>query len=170
MMITNYIKPTPENSPINAIANEVSRMLSITTASFIAFLREAFASVMNGVPMVLADEETSMNPIKLAELIKKYEIDGMSATPSRLQQYLTIDDFKRVMKDIKVITIGGEKFIESLYPTLVKYTDADIYNSYGPTEVTIASHAKLMQDNIVLWETLHLVESEFLQDIGTNLS
>lgn len=147
--ITNYIKPTPENSPINAIANEVSRMLSITTASFIAFLREAFASVMNGVPMVLADEETSMNPIKLAELIKKYEIDGMSATPSRLQQYLTIDDFKRVMKDIKVITIGGEKFIESLYPTLVKYTDADIYNSYGPTEVTIASHAKLMQDNIV---------------------
>ena len=147
--ITNYIKPTPENSPINAIANDVNRMLSITTASFIAFLREAFASVMNGVSMVLADEETSMNPIKLAGLIKKYEIDGISATPSRLQQYLTIDDFKRVLRDIKVITIGGEKFIESLYPTLVKYTDADIYNSYGPTEVTIASHAKLMHDNHV---------------------
>ena len=147
--ITNYIKATPENSPINAIANDVSKMLSITTASFIAFLREAFGSVMNGVSMVLADEETSMNPIKLADLIKEYEIDGMSATPSRLQQYLTITDFKRVVKDIKVITIGGEKFIESLYPPLVKYTDADIYNSYGPTETTIASHAKLMQDNIV---------------------
>ena len=147
--ITNYIKPTAENSPINAIANDVSRMLSITTASFIAFMRESLATVMNGVPMVLADEETSMNPIKLADLIRKYEIDGMSATPSRLQQYLTIDDFKRVLGDIKVITIGGEKFIESLYPTLVKYTDADIYNSYGPTEVTIASHAKLMKDNIV---------------------
>ena len=63
--ITNYIKPTPENSPINAIANDVSKMLSITTASFIAFLREAFASIMNGVPMVLADEEASMNPIRL---------------------------------------------------------------------------------------------------------
>ena len=147
--ITNYIKATPENSPINAIANDVSRMLSITTASFIAFFREAFASVMNGVPMVLADEETSMNPIKLANLIKEYEIDGMSVTPSRLQQYLTIDDFKRVLNDIKVITVGGEKFIESLYPTLVKYTNADIYNSYGPTEVTIASHAKLMHDNNV---------------------
>ena len=147
--ITNYIKPTPKNSPINAIAHDVSRMLSITTASFIAFLREAFGSVMNGVPMVLADEETSMNPIKLANLIKKYEIDGMSSTPSRLQQYLTIDDFKEVLKDINVLTIGGEKFIESLYPTLVKYTDADIYNSYGPTEVTIASHAKLMRDNVV---------------------
>ncbi|MDO5826528.1 MAG: AMP-binding protein, partial [Methanosphaera sp.] len=147
--ITNYIKPTIENSPINAIANNVSKMLSITTASFIAFLREAFASVINGVPMVLADEETSMNPIRLAKLIEKYEIDGMSATPSRLQQYLTIDDFRMVIKDIKVITIGGEKFIESLYPTLVKYTDADIYNSYGPTEVTVASHAKLMKDNTV---------------------
>ena len=147
--ITNYIRATPENSPINAIAHNVSKMLSITTASFIAFLREAFASIINGVPMVLADEETSMNPIKLADLIRKYEIDGMSSTPSRLQQYLTINDFKEVLKDIKVITIGGEKFIESLYPTLVKYTDADIYNSYGPTEVTIASHAKLMQDNNV---------------------
>ncbi|MDO5827002.1 MAG: amino acid adenylation domain-containing protein [Methanobrevibacter sp.] len=147
--ITNYIKPTPENSPINAIANDVSKMLSITTASFIAFLREAFASIMNGVPMVLADEEASMNPIRLANLIKEHGIDGMSATPSRLQQYLTIDDFKRVLNDIKVITIGGEKFIESLYPTLVKYTNADIYNSYGPTEVTIASHAKLMKDNSV---------------------
>ena len=30
-----------------------------------------------------------------------------------------------------------------------KYTDADIYNSYGPTEVTVASHAKLMKDNTV---------------------
>ena len=147
--ITNYIKPTPENSPINAIANDVSKMLSITTASFIAFLREAFASIMNGVPMVLADEEASMNPIRLADLIKEHGIDGMSATPSRLQQYLTIEDFKRVLNDIKVITIGGEKFIESLYPTLVKYTNADIYNSYGPTEVTIASHAKLMKDNSV---------------------
>ena len=147
--IANYIKPTPENSPINAIAHDVSRMLSITTASFIAFLREAFGSVMNGVPMVLADEETSMNPIKLADLIKEYEIDGMSATPSRLQQYLTIEDFKRVVNNIKVIVIGGEKFIESLYPTLVRYTDADIYNSYGPTELTIASQAKLMTDNTV---------------------
>ena len=147
--ITNYIKPTVENSPINAIANDISRMLSITTASFIAFLREAFASVINGVPMVLADEETSMNPIKLAELIKRYNTDGMSATPSRLQQYLTIDEFKEVLKDIEVITIGGEKFIESLYPTLIKYTSANIYNSYGPTEVTIASHAKLMKDNSV---------------------
>ena len=147
--ITNYIKASDENSPINAIARDVSKMLSITTASFIAFLREAFGSVMNGVSMVLADEETSMNPIKLADLIKKYEIDGMSATPSRLQQYLTIDDFKRVIKDIKVITIGGEKFIETLYPTLVKYSDADIYNSYGPTEATVASHAKLICDNTV---------------------
>ena len=147
--ITNYIQPTPENSSINAIANDVSKMLSITTASFIAFLRESFASVMNGVPMVLADEETSMNPIRLANLIKEYEIDGMSSTPSRLQQYLTIEDFKRVLNDIKVITIGGEKFIESLYPTLVKYSNADIYNSYGPTEVTVASHAKLMHDNSV---------------------
>ena len=117
----------------------------------------------------------------------------MSATPSRLQQYLTIEDFKRVLNDIKVITIGGEKFIESLYPTLVKYTNADIYNSYGPTEVTIASHAKLMKDNSVsegkpIHNTIdsivdldnnplpdHIIGNiaiggEFLQDIGTNLS
>lgn len=147
--ITNYINSDKENTPIYAIKNEVTRMLSITTVSFIAFLREVLATIVNGVPVVLANEEQSINPIELTKLIKKAGVDGLSGTPSRLQQYLEIGEFASVLDNFKVITIGGEKFPQSLYPLLQEYTHAEIYNSYGPTEVTVASHGKLIDSPIV---------------------
>ena len=55
-----------------------------------------------------------------------------------------------------------------MYDRLREFTDADIYNSYGPTEVTIASHYKLIDSNEITagWKMLNVVDK--IMDIDGN--
>ena len=142
--ITNYVSPDPRNIPIHALVTRASKMISISTVSFIVFLREMFATIMNGMPVVLANEEQAINPIKLAELFEKTGADAFGGTPTRLLQYLELGEIQKTVARCNVLIVGGETFPPQLYTVLSKYTDAEIYNSYGPTEITIASHGKLI--------------------------
>ena len=142
--ITNYVSPDPQNIPINALVTKADKMISISTVSFIVFLREIFATIMNGMPVVFANEEQSINPLELVKLFEKTYANAFGSTPSRLLQYLEIEDVQNIMDVCRVIIVGGETFPPQLFKELSKYTDAEIYNSYGPTEITIASHGKLV--------------------------
>ena len=57
MGITNYIANHPLNIPIYALVNNCNKMISISTVSFIVFLREIFGTIMNGMPVVFANDE-----------------------------------------------------------------------------------------------------------------
>jgi hypothetical protein len=46
-----------------------------------------------------------------------------------------------------VIIVGGENLPSQLYNIMSQYTPAEIYNSYGPSEITIASHGKLLEND-----------------------
>ena len=105
---------------------------------------KSLATVTNGMPVVFANEEQSINPLELVKLFEKTGADAFGATPSRLLQYLEMEEIQKTMPRCKVIIVGGETFPPQLYNILSKYTDAEIYNSYGPTEITIASHGKLI--------------------------
>ncbi len=166
--ITNYISAHPQNSPIHALVNRSTRMISISTVSFIVFLREIFATIMNGMPVVFANEEESVNPLELVKLFEKTGADAFGATPTRLLQYLEIEEFQAMVARCKLIIVGGETFPPQLYNTLSKHTQALIYNSYGPTEITIASHGKLItSDDISAGEPLLNVTYKVM-DIDAN--
>ena len=166
--ITNYVSPDPQNIPIHALVTETNKMISISTVSFIVFLREIFATIMNGIPVVFANEEQSVNPLELIKLFKTTDADAFGATPSRLLQYLEIEEFQDIMAQCKVIIIGGETFPPQLYKAISKHSKALIYNSYGPTEITIASHGKLITNtNISAGEPL-LNVTEKIMDIDGN--
>ncbi|WP_054834911.1 non-ribosomal peptide synthetase [Methanobrevibacter arboriphilus] len=167
--ITNYISNDPQNIPINSLSNKSTKFLSLTTVSFIVFLREIFATMINGVSVVFANEEESINPLKLIELINNTNPDAFGSTPSRMLQYLELEKIRNVMKNFKVIIVGGgEMFPSKLYNTLKNCAGAEIYNSYGPTEITIASHGKLMEnENVSEGKTLlNVIDS--IRDIDGN--
>lgn len=147
--ITNYIANVKENVPIYQLNKKCSKFISISTVSFIVFLREIFETIMNGLPVVFANDEQSIDPIKLSELFDESNADSFGSTPTRLLEYLKVEEIQEVLSKCKVIIIGGEGFPPVLYERLSKYTYADIYNSYGPTEVTIASHYKLIDNPII---------------------
>ena len=142
--LINYINPREDNIAIHAIQNDVSNMLSLTTTTFIAFLREVLATIINGTKVTLASDEESKNLSKLIKLINESKVDGLSLTPSRIQEYMKVMEFKDLLAQFNVITIGGEKFIPSVYTDLSGCSGARIFNSYGSSENTIATHQKLI--------------------------
>ena len=142
--ITNYIANHPKNIPIHALVNKCTKMISISTVSFIVFLREIFGTMMNGMPVVFANDEQSINPLELSKLFDKTGADAFGSTPTRLLEYLKLEEIQEKLASCKFLIVGGEGFPPRLYDIIRQYSDCEIYNSYGPTEVTIASHGKLI--------------------------
>ena len=157
--ITNYVANVEENAPIYELNHRCNKFISISTVSFIVFLREIFGTILNGLPVVFANDEQAIDPLQLVELFKSTDAEGFGSTPTRLLEYLQLEEIQEVVGKCNVIIVGGEGFPPVLYDRLSKYTSADIYNSYGPTEVTIASHYKLIDSPEVTagWPMLNVV-------------
>ena len=166
--ITNYIANVKENVPIYELNHQCNKFISISTVSFIVFLREIFGTILNGLPVVFANDEQAIDPLELVGLFKETGAEGFGSTPTRLLEYLQLEEIQEIVGKCKVIIVGGEGFPPVLYDRLSKYTNADIYNSYGPTEVTIASHYKLIDSNEVTagWKMLNVVDK--IMDIDGN--
>ena len=166
--ISNYIANVEENAPIYELNHKCNKFISISTVSFIVFLREIFGTILNGLPVVFANDEQSIDPLQLVELFKMSGADGFGSTPTRLLEYLQLEEIQEAVGMCKVIIVGGEGFPPVLFDRLSEYTDADIYNSYGPTEVTIASHYKLIDSPKVTagWKMLNVVDK--IMDIDGN--
>ena len=166
--ISNYIAYDEENVPIYELNNKCEKFVSISTVSFIVFLREIFGTILNGLPVVFANDEESIDPFKLSELFIKTNADGLGSTPTRLLEYLRLTEIQDILEKCKVLIVGGEAFPPVLYDKLSECTNADIYNSYGPTEVTIASHYKLIDSNVISagWPMLNVVDK--IMDIDGN--
>ena len=144
--ICNYLYGHPANVLANAVLNDASRMLSVTTISFDAALQDIGHCYYNGKTLILATEEQANNPLELARLINEQQINMVSGTPSRWQTWLTSDDFANAISHIKIVRAGGEKFSDQLLEQLRAVTKARIFNCYGPTETTVACNNKELTD------------------------
>lgn len=166
--ISNYVYPSKENVYAYGLKEKANRLLSIVTVAFDVFLHDIFLTLMNGLTVVFSNDESSKDPIKLVKLFKKTKADAFSITPSRMNHYLEFDEFKKVLKYCKVISVAGEKYPLKLHKTLEKATDAEIYNVYGPTETTISSNTKhIVKDYITVGKPL-LNVVEMVADIDGN--
>ncbi len=122
------------------------RLLSVTTISFDVALEDIFTSLTGGLELIFADDAEIKSTPKLIELISKYEPEVMDLTPSRLASYLEVNKFCEAIKCLKVLFLGGEQFSAKAFAEFRKYSDAIVYNSYGPTETTITSNNKEVID------------------------
>ena len=168
--IANYLTPYPENTHIHALKNEGNVYVSVTTVSFDMSLKETAASLCNGITMVLADEDETKDPLKLCELMERTGCDVINATPSRIEQYMMLDRFKAALSKCKIIMCGGEKYSPKLLDNLKAITKARIFNTYGPTEITVSCNAKELTnaDMVCVGKPL-LNVSEYIVDMDGNL-
>ena len=141
--IANYLLDNPANTHIHALATRAHTLLSITTISFDMSLKEIGAALNNGLTLVFADEEQTTNPITLAKLFKETKADAFNTTPSRMLQFMELPAFANAIGQCKVIMCGGEKYADGLLDKLREAApDAQIFNTYGPTEITVSSNCK----------------------------
>ena len=168
--IANYLTDHPANSHIHALATKAHTLLSVTTVSFDMSLKEIGAALFNGLTLVLANEEQTTNPMLLAELFKQTGADAFNATPSRMLQYLELPAFQEAIGQCKVLMCGGEKYADGLLDKLrTAAPEAQIFNTYGPTEITVSSNAKDLThtDRISIGRPL-LNVTEFIVDQDGN--
>ena len=140
--ICNYLYGHPANVFANGVMTDAKRILSVTTISFDAALQDIGTAYFNGKTLVVATEEQANNPLDLARLINKENINMVSGTPSRWMTWLTSEDFCDAISRINIVRAGGEKFSDQLLGQIRKVTKARIFNCYGPTETTVASNNK----------------------------
>ena len=168
--IANYLTPFEENIHINALSKEGSVYVSVTTVSFDMSLKETAAALCSGLTLVLADEAQTKDPQLLCALFEKTGGDVFNATPSRLEQYMLLESFRKVLAGCRIIMCGGEKYSPKLLAELKKVTKARIFNTYGPTEITVSCNAKELtgESEICVGRPL-LNVSEYIVDTDGNL-
>ena len=169
MGISNYVAPTARNIHVRALVDSASAMVSVTTVSFDMFLKESFTMLMNGLTLILASEDQANNPMQLAELFKTTGADAFNATPSRMLQYLELPAFREVLGQCKVVMAGGEAYPYTLFEKLKSITKARLFNTYGPTEITVSSNAKELKEAVISVGMPLANVKEFIVDTDGNL-
>ena len=142
--IVNYLYGGhPANTHIHALAETVHAFLCVTTLSFDMSMKEFGGALCNGKTAVIASEEQTTNAALLADLFRRTGADAINATPSRMLQYMELPAFVEAIGQCKVIMCGGEKYADGLLDKLrAAAPEARIFNTYGPTEITVSSNCK----------------------------
>ncbi|GAA0710006.1 hypothetical protein GCM10008904_21320 [Paraclostridium ghonii] len=142
------------------------KILNITTVSFDIFGYESLAPLLFGATVVIADEEKQNDIKKVKALIKEFSIDVLQTTPSRMGIILEDDNNNDSLRSLKHIVIGGEIFQDKILDKITEFTDAKVYNFYGPTEATIWSTYKELNlnENINIGKPLPNYEIYVLRD------
>lgn len=168
--IANYLVYSDSNIQVKEVVDNCHAYGSVTTISFDMSLKETMVSLCNGLTLVFASNEQTVNPMSLAEFFKENNVDAFNSTPSRLLQYMELDEFAEVMANCKVILSGGEKYPDKLLRVLREKTNATIINTYGPTEITVSSNAKNLTnaDEISIGRPLRNY-TEYIVDSDNNL-
>ncbi len=118
--------------------------ISISTVSFDMFIVETYVPLLSGKTIILSNSKEQKIPTSISNLIEKYDVDFILTTPSRMELLLMNEDTRKCLKKLKIIQLGGEVFTESLYNKLCAYTNAMLYNGYGPSEFSACCACKLI--------------------------
>ncbi|MBO5957040.1 MAG: amino acid adenylation domain-containing protein, partial [Bacteroidales bacterium] len=137
--VVNYISKNEHNIFGKIVKDDFEAIVSISTCSFDIFVTETIATLVNGLRVVLADEQECRNQYALNRLLTREKGEFLQTTPTKLK-VLTADPSQReFLKNVKAILLGGEAMEFSYLNELKKLTNAKIYNIYGVTEVPIWS-------------------------------
>ena len=138
--ICNYIYPDEKNLFYHYVANKLGRIVSVTTISFDMSFKDTVGILCNGKTVVFADEEQMNDPRALSEILRNSGADAFSATPSRILQYMEYAPFLDAVSKCNLVICGGEAYPQTLLSRLRKLGVPNIFNSYGPTEITVSSN------------------------------
>ena len=114
----------------------------ITTISFDIFVFESLLPLLNGLKIVIANEQEQKNVSLFNDLCIKNNVNIIQTTPSRMQAFMNDSNSLDFIKKSSHILLGGEQFPEYLLNNIKQISQAKIYNMYGPTETAVWSSFK----------------------------
>jgi len=110
-------------------------LVAVTTLSFDIAGLELYLPLANGARTVIAPQEVSSDPRRLADLLERTGATVMQATPTTWR--MLVDSGWPGREGLKALC-GGEALPATLAEQLLDL-DLELWNMYGPTETTIWS-------------------------------
>ncbi len=117
-------------------------LFSVTTQSFDISVLEFFVPLLSGASLYVANKDILKDPLVLKEQLNIISPTIIQATPSFYQMLYNAG--WKGNKQLKVLC-GGDLLSQSLAKKLVD-TCSEVWNMYGPTETTIWSSVKQIQE------------------------
>lgn len=111
-------------------------LLGITSLSFDIAGLEIYLPLIHGATLVVAERDDTLDPKRLALLMRRHGVSMMQATPA-IWRMLLSQDWPAEGQSLKVLC-GGEALTTDLARSLIGRTGF-MWNLYGPTETTIWS-------------------------------
>lgn len=123
--------------------------LANTSYTFDISIVEILLPLYRRATVYMTSDEEQKNPRRIARLIKKYKFDWVQFTPTYLLLLLQYRESISALSNAKNIIIGGERVPRTLAMMLKENTVCNLYNAYGPTEMTIWTHIGDLRDDFV---------------------
>ena len=140
------------------------RLLAVTTAMFDIAILEMFLPLFVGATVEIARTEDVVDTFKLTKRLQKGDVTCMQATPTLWDMvlstgYVPSQGFKALC--------GGEPLASDLAAKIIG-SGAELWNMYGPTETTIWSSIKRIDDAnaITVGAPIANTEMVILSDAG----
>ena len=144
--LCNFVNANPLNHETVNFVSHGSVALSVAAFSFDFSLMEIHITLCNGMTLCIAGDDEIHNPLLLAEMIERYNVDVISGTPSFISNVLDVTRAAQSLKNVGMYDLGAEAFPPSLYTKLRKASPkAVIVNGYGPTEATVSCISKVVE-------------------------
>lgn len=101
--------------------------------------------------IILNDNETASNQIRFIERIKKYKGNVWVSTPSFAYKFLGVNEFNsNQIPSLQIFLFCGETLPARTCKLLLeKFSASIVFNSYGPTEATVATSIVSIDKNIL---------------------
>lgn len=130
--MVNYLLSVSENLGLD----ESVRGLAVVTITFDISISELFLPLINGGTLIMADNKTAKDGMRIAELVEKQKINLCGFTPSTM--YMLLDAGMESFAGMRFL-IGGEPWSITLAKDVLSRHCCQLWNVYGPTETTIYS-------------------------------
>ena len=145
--VANYVNNNNKNVVHSIIPEHCETIVSVTTCTFDIFVTESLLPLVNGMSVVLANENQTQVQGELNALLHQHPVDVLQTTPSKMKMLIADKTQTEYLKNLKTIILGGEALDGLLLDELKQLTKANIFNIYGPTETTVwSTNAKMRKE------------------------
>lgn len=109
-------------------------MLQYSVCSFDIFVEEVFASLLNGAAIAIVAEEDKEDIDSLMKFVEKNHVTMISGFPYLLAE---MNHLPQIPSSLRLLISGGDVLRGVYVDRLLE--EADIYNTYGPSETTVCA-------------------------------
>lgn len=120
-------------------------MLQYSVCSFDIFVEEVFASLLNGAALAIPSEEDKADIYALMRFLEKHRVTMLSGFPYLLAE---MNHLPSIPSSLRLLISGGDVLRGVYVDHLLE--QAEVYNTYGPSETTVCASYYRCNDGNVL--------------------